>query len=100
MKRRLRGYIFFIFCLVFAFPIMGRADESHNVENGNINITTEGNYKIIGSTTSNKVIVNAPGKEVDITIYNLKIDVSENRICAFEIKAGIVNLTLEGVNEF
>lgn len=99
MEKKLRGYIFFIFCLIFAFPFMGRADENHNVENGNVNITTEGNYKITGSTTSNKVIVNASGKEVNITIYNLKIDVSKNSTCAFEIKAGTVNLTLEGTNE-
>lgn len=99
MKKKLRVYIFFISCLVFAFPFMGRADENHNVENGNVNITTEGNYKITGSTTSNKVIVNASGKEVNITIYNLKIDVSKNSTCAFDIKAGTVNLILEGVNE-
>ena len=95
MKKRLRGYIFFIFCLIFAFPIMGRADENPDLNSGKVTITEAGTYKFENYEGTNQVIVDAPGKEVDITICNLKIDVSN---CAFEIKAGTVNLTLEGTN--
>lgn len=98
MKRRLRGYIFFIFCLIFAFPIMGRADENLDLNSGKVTITEAGTYKFENYEGANKVIVNAPDKEVDITISGLKIDVSKFPNCAFEIQAGTVNLTLEGTN--
>ena len=98
MKRRLRGYIFFIFCLIFAFPIMGRADENPDLNSGKVTITEAGTYKFENYEGANKVIVNAPDKEVDITISGLKIDVSKFPNCAFEIQAGTVNLTLEGTN--
>ncbi|WFE86555.1 InlB B-repeat-containing protein [Parabacteroides chongii] len=98
MKRRLRGYIFFIFCLIFAFPIMGRADENHDINSGNVTITEAGTYRFENYEGANKVIVNAPDKEVDITISGLKIEISKGPNCAFEIQAGTVNLTLEGTN--
>ena len=99
MKKKLRVYLFFIFCLVFAFPFSGRAETSYDVTNGNVEITEAGDYKITGTTSSNTVVVNASGQEVNITINGLNIDVSEtNKACAFNIQAGTVNLTLEGKN--
>lgn len=95
MEKKLRVYIFFIFCLVFAFPFMGRADEKLNITDSDVTITEAGTYRIENYEGANKVIVNAPDKEVNITISGLKITSSN---CAFEIKAGTVNLTLEGVN--
>lgn len=95
MEKKLRVYIFFISYLVFAFPFMGRADETLNITDSDVTITKAGTYRIENYEGANKVIVNAPDKEVDITISELKITSSN---CAFEIKAGTVNLTLEGVN--
>ena len=98
MEKKLRVYIFFISCLVFAFPFMGRADENFDLNSGKVTITEAGTYKFENYEGANKVIVNASDKEVDITISGLKIDVSKFPNCAFEIQAGTVNLTLEGTN--
>lgn len=99
MKKKLRVYIFFIFCLVLAFPFSGRADETLDIANGDVEITEEGTYKITGTTNANKVVVNAEGLEVNITISGLNIDVSETEhACAFDIQAGTVNLILEEEN--
>lgn len=99
MKKKLRVYLFFIFCLVFAFPFSGRAETSYDVTNGNVEITETGDYKITGTTSSNTVVINASGQEVNITISELNIDVNKtNEACAFNIQAGTVNLTLEGKN--
>ncbi|WP_289006673.1 InlB B-repeat-containing protein [uncultured Parabacteroides sp.] len=99
MEKKLRVYIFFIFCLVLAFPFSGRADENHDITNGDVMITQAGNYRIEDYTGTNKVVVNAEGQEVNITISGLNIDVSgTNGACAFDIQAGTVNLTLEGEN--
>lgn len=99
MKKKLRVYLFFIFYLVFAFPFSGRAETSYDVTNGNVEITEAGDYKITGTTSSNMVVVNASGQEVNITINGLNIDINEtNEVCAFNIQAGTVNLTLEGKN--
>ena len=99
MKKKLRVYIYFIFCLVLAFPFSGRADETLDIANGDVTITQAGTYRIENYTGTNKVVVNAKGEVVNITISELNIDVSGTEYaCAFDIQAGTVSLTLEGKN--
>ncbi len=52
---------------------------------------------ITGSTASNTVTV-GPGASADVTLYNVSLDVSAEKICAFSMAGADVSLTLEGTN--
>ncbi|MEG0944777.1 MAG: hypothetical protein RSF86_14210, partial [Angelakisella sp.] len=54
-------------------------------------------YTISGTTTAQRIVVDAGyGKTANITLHTADISSAE---CAFEIKSGVVNLTLTGTNK-
>lgn len=60
-------------------------------------IITGGGLYIIGGTSSKyRIIVNAPGQIVNISLEGVDIQLSTG--CAFQVKAGTVNLKLTGPN--
>ena len=101
MEKKLRVCFYLIFLFFFAFPVVGKAEViQKDISAGDVTITNAGDYEIIGESNQYTITVNVSSNDpVNITINGLDIDVSaKEKVCAFDIKAGTVNLTLEGNN--
>lgn len=75
------------------------ASREYDITNGSVTIKAAGDYAIVGgeTQTGNTITVNLGKKEdvANITIEGVKIGLIG---CPFDIKQGVVNLTLEGDN--
>ena len=66
----------------------------HNVADGDVNITAEGDYEITGTSSTSKIIVDCSGT-VHIKLDTVTITASYNGN-VLDIRNGIVNLELDG----
>ncbi|MGN1137482.1 MAG: leucine-rich repeat protein, partial [Oscillospiraceae bacterium] len=66
----------------------------HNVADGDVNITAEGDYEITGTSSTSKIIVDCSGT-VNIKLDTVTITASYNGN-VLDIRNGIVNLELDG----
>ncbi|OUP10154.1 hypothetical protein B5F33_03650 [Collinsella sp. An2] len=84
---------------VFNGTVNALADNTYNINSGNVVISESGSYTITGSgNTTNTITVNS-GVMVTITLNNVNIDLSNGSGPAFDIQSGAnVTLILEGAN--
>ncbi len=73
----------------------GGAVTEYDISTGDVNITTDGDYKITGTTTTKKIKVSS-GVTANITLDNVSI--VNLYYTAFDTDGATVNLTLSGTN--
>ncbi len=74
------------------------ATTAHDISTGSLEISSNGDYTITGSTTSNTVTVKS-GVTANVTLNGVKIDCSNTGITPIMVESGaILNLTLIGDN--
>lgn len=74
------------------------AATTHDISTGSLEISSNGDYTITGSTTSNTVTVKS-GVTANVTLNGVKIDCSNTGITPIMVESGAtLNLTLTGDN--